>query len=156
VTAPPPPGVATHDVLMSVLAERRRRSSHPGDGGGIAARRGRLWAAVRVEKQEVIVSEISVHDNPAASRYEAYVDGALAGFAAYSGQPGRVVFTHTETDPEFAGQGVGGALARFALDDVRARGLQATPLCPFIAAYIGKHPEYVDLVDEAHRGQYTR
>ena len=43
------------------------------------------------------------------------------------------------------------AVARAALDDVRRQGRQVTPVCPFIAAYIKRHPEYIDLVDEAHR-----
>jgi predicted GNAT family acetyltransferase len=53
---------------------------------------------------------------------------------------------HTEVEPEYAGQGLGDELAREALDDVRRRGLILVPLCPFIAAYIRRHPEYLDLV----------
>lgn len=96
----------------------------------------------------------TVLDNPDRSRYEVFLDGAPAGFAAYSRLPQGLVFTHTEVDPAFAGQGVGSALARGALEDVRARGLQATPRCPFIAAFIRRHREYVDLVDEAHRSAF--
>jgi predicted GNAT family acetyltransferase len=82
-------------------------------------------------------------------RYEAHVDGALAGFAEYRRRDGRTVFTHTEVDDEFEGQGVGGALARAALDDVRARGELAVPVCPFIDEWIRRHPDYGDLVDHA-------
>ena len=53
---------------------------------------------------------------------------------------------HTVTLPEFAGKGVGTRLATGALDDVRARGLKLTPQCPFIAAFIKRHPAYADLV----------
>jgi uncharacterized protein len=35
---------------------------------------------------------------------------------------------------------------RGALDDMRARGLKVAPVCPFVAAYIRRHPEYADLV----------
>ncbi|WP_119729179.1 GNAT family N-acetyltransferase [Thermomonospora amylolytica] len=87
-----------------------------------------------------------VSNNPEAFRYEITVDGAKAGFADYRMRQGAVVFTHTEVDPEYEGQGIGGALARGALDDVRARGLKAVPLCPFIQGYIDRHPEYRDLV----------
>jgi predicted GNAT family acetyltransferase len=55
------------------------------------------------------------------------------------------VFVHTEVEDKFEGHGVGGALARGALDDVRARGFKVTPLCPFIAGWMKKHPEYEDL-----------
>ncbi len=91
--------------------------------------------------------DITVADNPERHRYDAVVDGRLAGFAAYQLRPGHVVFTHTEVEPEFEGGGVGSALARAALDDVRARGQQVVPLCRFIAGYIDRHPDYQDLVD---------
>lgn len=90
-----------------------------------------------------------VADAPHRSRYEARVDGVPAGFAEYRDDGDERVFTHTEVTLE--GRGVGGALARAALDDVRARGLRAVPMCPFIAAWIRRHPEYGDLVPDAHR-----
>jgi uncharacterized protein len=49
-------------------------------------------------------------------------------------------------DPHFEGKGVGAALVQGVLDDVRARGLKVRPCCPFVAAYIRRHPEYEDLV----------
>ena len=58
-----------------------------------------------------------------------------------------MIFTHTEVEDRFEGQGVGSALARFALDDVRAAGTRKVlPLCPFIKGWIEKHPDYADLV----------
>ncbi|MFI0356702.1 GNAT family N-acetyltransferase [Actinomadura sp. 9N407] len=88
-----------------------------------------------------------ITDNPEASRYEIHVDGALAGFAEYTTRPGEVVFTHTEIDKAFGGQGVGGALARGALDEVRAKGgVNVVPQCSFIKSWIDKHPDYADLV----------
>ncbi len=88
----------------------------------------------------------NVIDNPQASRYEIHVDGRLAGFVEYRNRPGRIVFTHTEVDAEYEGKGVGSALARGALDDVRARGLAVVPGCPFIKGWISRHPGYEDLV----------
>ncbi len=99
-------------------------------------------------------SAITVRDNPEASRYEAFVDGALAGFAVYRLAPDRVVFVHTEVHDGYAGRGVGSVLAEAALADVRAHGRQVTPLCPFIAAYIRRHPDYLDLVDDEHRAAF--
>jgi predicted GNAT family acetyltransferase len=92
---------------------------------------------------------IEVTDNPDERRYEAHLDGELAGFAEYRDAPGRRIFTHTEVADEFEGHGVGGALAAGALDDVRGRGLAVVPRCPFIAGYIERHPEYADLVRTA-------
>lgn len=71
--------------------------------------------------------------NEDRNRYEVRIDGELAGFAEYISMTGLSIFSHTEVFPEFEGQGVGSALARFALDDVRAEGnRQVQPLCPFI------------------------
>lgn len=92
------------------------------------------------------MSDVQTTDNPEQQRYEARVDGELAGFAQYQLRGDRVVFTHTEVDDAFEGQGVGSALARGALDDVRARGLSAVPRCEFIRGWIDKHPDYADLV----------
>lgn len=58
------------------------------------------------------------------------------------------MFTHTDVDDAYSGQGLAARLARTALDTARDRRLRVTPLCPYIAGYIRKHPEYVDLVDE--------
>src|SRR5438034_677117 len=96
---------------------------------------------------------IEVVDNPDRKRFEVRVDGALAGFADYlvhpgfGERPGKVVFTHTEVEPDHQGTGVAQALAAGALDQVRASGRRVQPLCPFIASYISKHPEYGDLVE---------
>ncbi|MFC9972152.1 GNAT family N-acetyltransferase [Spirillospora sp. NPDC127200] len=87
-----------------------------------------------------------VTNNADQSRYEIHVDGEPAGFAEYRTRAGAVVFTHTEVEPAYEGKGVGGALARGALDDVRAQGAKAVPLCPFIKGWIDKHPDYQDLV----------
>lgn len=88
-----------------------------------------------------------VRDNPDQHRYEVTEDGMLAGFAEYRLRDGAVVFTHTEIGDAFEGQGIGGRLARGALDDVRARGLSAVPQCPFIKGWIERHPDYADLVE---------
>lgn len=93
----------------------------------------------------------TVRNNPDRRRYEIEVDGEPAGFASYRLRPGQVVFTHTEITPGHEGQGLGGLLARGALDAVRAAGLKAVPVCPFIARYLAKHPEYADLAaEESH------
>lgn len=93
------------------------------------------------------MSDIQVTRNDTARRYEAHRDGQLLGFAEYQLTDQLVVFTHTEVDAAYEGQGVGGAIARHALDDVCADGSRAVlPLCPFIKGWIGKHPEYVALV----------
>ncbi|TDC59633.1 N-acetyltransferase [Micromonospora sp. KC207] len=87
-----------------------------------------------------------VEDNPARRRFEILVDDALAGFTAYLPRGAVLVFTHTEVDAKFQNMGVGSALVRATLDQVRERGGRVVPKCPFMAAFIERHPEYADLV----------
>lgn len=101
------------------------------------------------------MSAIEVVHEPEQQRYAVSVDGRPAGFAAYIPAQGMVVFSHTEVDPAFEGQGVGSTLAREALDDVRRQGTKVMPLCPFILAWIHRHPEYGDLVYNAPRSTAT-
>jgi uncharacterized protein len=92
-----------------------------------------------------------VTDNAERSRYELRLDGKLIGIAAYRRRDGRVAFTHTEVDQSCEGRGFGGMLVAAALDEARKRGDEVVPLCPFVAHYIDKHPEYESLVASAHR-----
>jgi len=88
-----------------------------------------------------------VVDVPDRQRYEIRVGGEVGGFAHYLRVDGRYVFDHTVIEPAFEGRGLGSQLARAALADVRAHGELVVPLCPFIAAWIHKHPDHEDLVD---------
>jgi predicted GNAT family acetyltransferase len=92
------------------------------------------------------VNDLVVRDNPAELRYEAVRDGQLVGLIRYRTEPGVVVLVHTEVDEAVEGTGVGSRLVRGALDDIRARGLRLVPVCPFVGAYLRRHPEYADLV----------
>ena len=93
------------------------------------------------------MADVEIRNNEGEHRYEAYVDGEQAGFAAYRLTGDTIVFTHTEVDDRFEGQGVGSTLARGALDDVRANSSRRVqPLCPFIRSWIDEHPDYADLV----------
>jgi predicted GNAT family acetyltransferase len=94
--------------------------------------------------------DVVVTDNPAAHRYEAHIDGELAGLATYRLKDDRVVFNHVEVYPKWERKGVGSTLVRTALDDVVARGKQITPLCPFVIGYVRRHPEYREHIAAAH------
>ncbi|WP_406043548.1 MULTISPECIES: GNAT family N-acetyltransferase [unclassified Micromonospora] len=87
-----------------------------------------------------------VEENPAKHRFEILVDDALAGFTAYIPRGELLVFTHTEVDERFQNMGVGSALIRGTLDQIRERGGRLVAKCPFVAAFIKRHPEYADLV----------
>jgi uncharacterized protein len=90
---------------------------------------------------------VEVRNNPTEYRYEVWADGELAGYAQYGLGRGRIAFVHTKVYESYEGLGLGGRLARAALDDARARGLVVVPFCPFIADFIERHlDEYRDLV----------
>ena len=89
---------------------------------------------------------VTVTDAPERNRYEARVNGDLAGFATYDRAGDVVVFVHTEVDDEHQGRGVAGTIAREVLDDVRRRGLRARLRCPFLSEWASHHPEYDDLL----------
>ncbi len=91
-------------------------------------------------------AEVTVHRNESNHHFEATLDGEVVGFVRYRNGQGQVVLIHTETFPEYEGRGIGGALARGTLDDIRARGEKAVLICPFITSYVAKHPQYQDLV----------
>ncbi len=87
----------------------------------------------------------AVQNNTAKHRYELEVERHIA--ASYYELSGDVItFTHTEVPKELEGKGIGSRLVKGALDQVRADGLKVVPRCPFVKSYIGKHPEYTDLV----------
>jgi predicted GNAT family acetyltransferase len=87
----------------------------------------------------------TVRNNTALNRFELDADGHTA-VAYYRLAPGVITFTHTEVPQELAGRGIGSALARGALEIVRAQGLKVVAQCPFISAYLGQHPEFNDLL----------
>lgn len=92
---------------------------------------------------------MQIQDNPAQRRYEVIDDDGVtvAGFAAYRNREASRIFTHTEVGEAYAGQGIASDLARFAVEDVRDTGLRLVPLCPYIARWLTRHPEFGDFVD---------
>jgi uncharacterized protein len=86
-----------------------------------------------------------IRNNTALDRFELEVDGQLA-VAYYRMTPGVITFVHTEVPQALSGRGVATKLIRGALEMVRAQSLKVVPQCPFVSAFMGKHPEYNDLL----------
>ena len=89
----------------------------------------------------------SVVDRPEKSRFELPVEGGLAP-AYYCLDDGRVVLTHTEGPERLPGQGIGSRLAKGVFESLRASGRKAVATCPFMAAYVERHPDYADLLKD--------
>lgn len=91
--------------------------------------------------------ELSVTDNEHLHRYEATVDGKVAGFIRYHDLADGVRdLQHTEVDPAYEGKGVGSRLVTGALDAIRASDKRILASCPFVTTYLKRHVEYQDLV----------
>jgi predicted GNAT family acetyltransferase len=84
-------------------------------------------------------------NNKVQQRYELAVEGHIAA-TYYSVADGVITFIHTEVPPELGGKGIGSKLIKGALDQVRADGLKVIAQCPFVKAFIEKHPDYQDLL----------
>ena len=87
-----------------------------------------------------------MRDNPDERRYELVVDEELVGELVYRLRDTAITLLHTEVSPSVEGHGLGGRLVAGALDDIRARGLRVVPVCPFVRAYLRRHPDVADLV----------
>lgn len=89
--------------------------------------------------------ELTVRHNLQAGRFEVEAEGRLA-VLEYRLQGNRMIITHTGVPPALEGRGIGSRLAQAALDEARLRGWKVTALCPFVAAYVQKHPQYRNLL----------
>jgi uncharacterized protein len=85
---------------------------------------------------------VVVRDNPAELRYELLLDERRIGEIRYRIEDdGAVALLHTEVDPAEQGRGLGTQLVEGALQDLRERGRRVVAVCPFVAAYLRRHPK---------------
>lgn len=91
-------------------------------------------------------TSVIVTDAPERGRYEAHVDGALAGILEHKVRGTRIALIHTEVQPAFEGRGIAASMVRFALADARARHLGVIATCPYVQGYLARHPEERDVV----------
>jgi predicted GNAT family acetyltransferase len=89
-----------------------------------------------------------VTNNPAAGRFEIVTEQGIAQLA-YKHRGADLDLIHTEVPPALEGHGYAAALATAALSFARREGMKVIPTCPYVKAYLARHPEYADLV--AHR-----
>jgi predicted GNAT family acetyltransferase len=87
-----------------------------------------------------------VRDNPAELRYELLDGGDVVGEIRYRREPGAVALVHTEVDPSYQGKGLASMLVEEAVHDLRERSIGLVPVCPYVRAWLRRHPEQADLV----------
>ena len=95
-------------------------------------------------------SEVIVRDNPERHQFEIDLGDGQFAYAKYNLLPGAIRFYHTVVPESHGGKGLGTALVRAGLAAARQRNLRVIPVCPFVAAYLKKHPEAQDIVDIAY------
>ncbi len=88
---------------------------------------------------------LNISNNERQQQFQAEVDGELA-WLEYRMHEGRIVLMHTEVPAALGGRGIGSDLAEYALDYARAHHLPVKIYCPFVAAYVRRHPEQQDIV----------
>lgn len=91
---------------------------------------------------------IHVVAEPSRQRYELFDGETMIGMTVYGRPDDRHVdFVHTEVDPDYGGRGLAGVLADFAIKDVQSQGKRVIPHCPYVRAWLRKHPEFDAIVD---------
>ncbi|HTR73734.1 MAG TPA: GNAT family N-acetyltransferase [Solirubrobacterales bacterium] len=101
-----------------------------------------------------MADEPEIVDDKEQSRYEARLGGETVAIAEYMKQPGIVSFTHTETFTPHKGQGLAGRVIDRALRDARGEELEVMPFCGFVADYIDRNREFLDLVPADRRAEF--
>jgi predicted GNAT family acetyltransferase len=89
---------------------------------------------------------MDVQRNESRHRFEVETEGGTAVLEYSEPRAGILDLRHTLVPAAARRKGVGDALVRAALEHARASGLRIIPTCPFVAAWLGRHPEERDLV----------
>jgi len=88
---------------------------------------------------------LEIRNNTDRKRFEAEVEGHIA-FIDYIAAKGKIFLTHTEVPSQLGGRGIGSALVKGVLEELEKGGDKLFPLCPFVAAYLRRHPEWQRLL----------
>ena len=86
-------------------------------------------------------NELVLKDNTDRKQFELSVEGFTARIE-YMIMSNKIFLTHTEVPRELEGKGVGSKIVKLAFEEIEKRGLKLIPLCPFVAKYLTKHPEW--------------
>jgi predicted GNAT family acetyltransferase len=105
--------------------------------------------------EDGVVDNIAIVDEPHARRYALSVGTSAAGHLSYRRDDDLVTVTHTVVLDDFAGRGLAGRLVAYVLADLRTKNLRLLPQCPYVQAYLRKHPQDLDLVPVERRAEFS-
>lgn len=95
---------------------------------------------VDLEKLEVI-------HNESENAFEVWIDGYRSKLD-YIHEGKNFVITHVGVHPTFRGQGVAGKIVEAGLEYARQNSLRVIPMCSYAAAFIRRHPQYMELTSQ--------
>ncbi len=93
---------------------------------------------------EIELNELEITRNPAENRFEVWIDGQLSKLD-YIEDGNTIVMTHVGVHPEHRGGGVAGRITQVALEYAKQRNLRVIPMCSYVASYIRRNPQYIEL-----------
>ena len=96
---------------------------------------------------EINLEKLEVIHNAQKSRFETSIENHLSKLD-YILDEDTIVMTHVGVFPEHRGQGVAGKLVEIALKYAEKNALRVIPMCPYVGAYIRRHPQYIDLTKQ--------
>jgi predicted GNAT family acetyltransferase len=85
--------------------------------------------------------DIRVTNNDVQQQFEVHADGEMA-VLQYRFQDDLIWLMHTEVPKKLEGRGLASALAHFGLEWAKENNKKVKVLCPFVAMYLKRHPEY--------------
>lgn len=89
-----------------------------------------------------MAEEYKLIDNENKHQYEFHIDDKIAKMEYIKSASGEIYLIHTEVPAGLGGRGVGSQLAEKVLTDIERQKLRLIPLCPFVAGFIHKYPEW--------------
>jgi predicted GNAT family acetyltransferase len=89
--------------------------------------------------------DTSIRHDEAGRRFVMERDGQTAELVYIEVDARTLDFHHTYVPPALRGGGLAGTLVAHALDWARASGRRVVPSCPYVAAFIRRHPQYADV-----------
>lgn len=93
-----------------------------------------------------MATDYTLINNKKQKQYEFHIDDFVPKIEYIINHEENVYLTHTEVPYELGGKGIGTQLVVKVLTDIEDNNQRVVPLCPFVASYIRKNPEWKRLV----------
>jgi predicted GNAT family acetyltransferase len=88
-----------------------------------------------------------VINNIDQQQFEVHADGELA-VLQYRFHDDLLWLMHTDVPKKMEGKGIASSLAHFGLEWAKENQIKVKVLCPFVAIYLKRHPEYNSTVEK--------